>query len=98
MNAFAVPTQKASAASPMRAQHADRMAAIIRGTTLRTCIGRAASSHDGPGALDSYTRAMWSTVFLTSRKYARIVVSRCGIGVSSSLQCDSPLEENANID
>src|SRR5256885_7142684 len=38
-----------------------------------------------------------STLFPYTTLFRSIVFSRCGSGVSSSLQCDKPFEEYANI-
>src|SRR6185503_13524163 len=44
-----------------------------------------------------YSVATAATVLSTSRRNASIVTSRSASGVSSSLQCDKPLVERANI-
>ena len=44
------------------------------------------------GALHQFA-ATCAIVFFTSRRYARMLVSRCSTGVSSSLQCDNPFDE-----
>src|SRR6185503_13989397 len=44
-----------------------------------------------------YSAAIAATVLSTSRRNASIVTSRSASGVSSSLQCDKPLVERANI-
>src|SRR6185436_6951068 len=41
--------------------------------------------------------ATCAIVFFTNLKYARMLVSRCSTGVSSSLQCDNPFDEYVNI-